>query len=122
MPSSAAAFGYFPDTRKLDEVLLRGHFSRALAIETPLKAAYIEGRECRIQWNPAIPLPTGVFFFEGIDEGSMVVQVGGGSPPGGAEIVDVEALTEDHPLASAWSLAEEKIGRASSRETELHLV
>lgn len=107
LPSSAASFGYFPDVRKLDDVLHRGDFTRALAIESPMKSAYAEGRECRIQWNPDVQLPVGVYFFEGIDEGPMVVQVGGGTSPGGAEVVELGALAEDHPLAAAWSLAEE---------------
>ena len=107
MSSSGGSFGYFPDTRKLDDVLRRGQFTRALAIESPLKAAYAHGRECKIQWKPEVQLPVGIYFFEGIDEGSLVMQVGGGNPPGGAEVVDLDALAENHPLASAWSLAEE---------------
>ena len=88
MSSSGGSFGYFPDTRKLDDVLRRGQFTRALAIESPLKAAYAHGRECKIQWKPEVQLPVGIYFFEGIDEGSLVMQVGGGNPPGGAEVVD----------------------------------
>lgn len=72
-----------------------------------MKSAYAEERECRIQWKPDVQLPVGVYFFEGIDEGPMVVQVGGGTPPGGSQVVELDALTEDHPLAAAWSLAEE---------------
>ena len=77
-----------------------------LAIESPVKAAYGRVRDCRILWDPKVQLPVGVYFFEGIDEGPMVVHVGAGAPPGGAAVVELGSLTEDDQLMSAWSVAE----------------
>ena len=102
-----AEFGYLPDPQKLDDVLPRGSFVRALAVEMPVKAAYGQVAEFRVEWNPDVELPAGVYWFEGVEDGSLVVQVGGGGVPGGSIALDLESLTEDHPLASAWNLAED---------------
>jgi len=74
LSSSGASFGYFPDTRKLDDVLRRGNFTRALAIESPLKAAYAHGRECKIHWKPEVQLPVGIYFFDTVPGGAGVAK------------------------------------------------
>lgn len=107
MPSSTSAFGYFPDTRKLDEILDRSEFIRLLAIKSPVKGVYDRVEECRILLEPTVQMPGGVYFFEGIDEGPMVVLLGGGAAPGGAAVTELGALTEDDPLMAAWGLAEQ---------------
>jgi superfamily II DNA or RNA helicase len=108
-PSSdpAPSFGYLPNVRELNRVLNRGRFARSLAIDTPIKMTYGVVDECRILWQPPVELPRGVYWFEDIDEGAIVVQVGGGAPPGGATITPLSELTNDHPLLAAWSRVEE---------------
>jgi superfamily II DNA or RNA helicase len=107
MPDSGHSFGYLPDARKSDDVLSRRSFRRALSIDTPVKDAVGRVPECRILWNPRVELPSGVYWFEGLDDGALVVQIGGGGPPSGGMNVELGALTEEHPLAAAWRWAEE---------------
>ena len=104
---SAPSFGYLPDLQDVERVLERAEFVRALALDVPVKAAFGRVAECRILWDPEVDLPSGVYWFEGIDEGSMVMQVGGGGPPGGAVITALQDLTQEDPLMVAWSWAEQ---------------
>jgi superfamily II DNA or RNA helicase len=103
----APTFGYLPNVRQLDLVLNRGRFARSLAIDTPVKTAFGAVDECRILWHPPVELPNGVYWFEGIDEGAIVAQVGGGAPPGGATITPLDEVRDDHLLMAAWSRVEE---------------
>jgi superfamily II DNA or RNA helicase len=91
----------------LDAALGRGEFARALSVDVPVRLAFGRADECKVLWQPEVNLPGGVYWFEGIEEGSLVVQVGGGAPPGGAVVTELTDLTEDHPLMAAWSLAEQ---------------
>jgi hypothetical protein len=111
---SAPSFGYLPHVRELSGVLNRRRFARSLAIDMPVKMSYGAVDECRIVWQPPVELPGGVYWFEDIDEGAIVVQVGGGAPPGGATITPLGELTEDHPLMAAWSRVEELWAQAAA--------
>jgi superfamily II DNA or RNA helicase len=108
-PSSdpAPSFGYLPNVRELTGLLNGRRFVRSLAIDMPVKITYGAVDECRILWQPPVELPRGVYWFEAIDEGAIVVHVGGGAPPGGATITPLGELTDDHPLLAAWSRVEE---------------
>ena len=104
---AAPSFGYLPDTAALGTALARGKFARALSIDVPVKVTFGRVDECKVLWQPEVELPGGVYWFEGIDEGSFVVHVGGGAPPSGAAITAVSDLTQDDPLMFAWSWAEQ---------------
>jgi superfamily II DNA or RNA helicase len=111
---SAPSFGYLPNVRELSGVLSGRRFARGLAIDMPVKMTYGMVDECRIVWQPPVELPGGVYWFEDIDEGAIVVQVGGGAPPGGATITPLGELTDDHPLMAAWSRVEELWAQAAA--------
>src|SRR6516165_4503767 len=77
-------FGYLPDAAEaLESTLERGAFARALAVDVPVKAVFGGIESCRILWQPEVELPAGLYWFEGVEAGSLVVHVGGGEPPGG---------------------------------------
>src|SRR5262245_49653651 len=97
------SFGYLPDLAAVESALERGSFARALAVDVPVKAIFGGAEDCRILWQPEVELPAGVYWFQGVDDGSMVFQVGGGEPPGAARITALDDLTQDDPLGAAWS-------------------
>jgi superfamily II DNA or RNA helicase len=101
----------------VETALHRGQFARALSVKLPVTLTFGRSRECRILWQPEVSLPRGVFWFEGIPEGSLIVQVGGDEPPGGAVITELTDLTEDSPLMAALSLAEQLWSVAASVPT-----
>jgi superfamily II DNA or RNA helicase len=100
-------FGYHPDCERLDVALGRGPFARALVVTAPVRALAGQVSECRIIWDPGVELPEGVYWFQGLDEGSIILQVAGGSLPGDAMVVPLGNLDDGHPLAGAWGWAEE---------------
>ena len=100
-------FGYYPDPERLDVALGRGSFVRALVVAAPVRALAGQVRECRIIWNPSVELPEGVYWFQGVDEGSIILQVASGSFPGDAMVVPLSGIGDDHPLADTWGWAEE---------------
>jgi superfamily II DNA or RNA helicase len=100
-------FGYYPDPERLDVALGRGSFVRALVVAAPVRALAGQVRECRIIWNPSVELPEGLYWFQGVDEGSIILQVASGSFPGDAMVVPLSGIGDDHPLADAWGWAEE---------------
>ena len=102
-----STFGYYPDPEQLDVALGHGSFVRALVVAAPLGALAGQVRECRIIWNPGVELPEGVYWFQGVDEGSIILQVVNGSPPGDAMVVPLGDVGDGHPLADAWRWAEE---------------
>jgi superfamily II DNA or RNA helicase len=106
-PDRFPTFGYYPDPERLDVALERGSFVRALVVGTPIRALTGQVDECRIVWDPGIELPEGVYWFQGIDEGSIILQVASGSLPEGAMIVSLGDVGDGHPLANAWRWAEE---------------
>ena len=100
-------FGYYPDPERLDVALGRGLFVRALVVAAPVGALAGQVRECRVIWDPDFELPEGVYWFQGVDEGSVILQVVSGSPPGDAMIVPLADVGDGDPLAGAWRWAEE---------------
>jgi superfamily II DNA or RNA helicase len=100
-------FGYYPDPSRLDIALRRGSFARAVVVATPVGVLAGKVGACRITWTTDAELPEGVYWFEGVADGAIVLQVEGGAPPGGATVVPLEDLEDGHPLAVAWGWAEE---------------
>ena len=100
-------FGYYPDPERLDVALGRGTFVRALVVAAPVRALAGQVRECRIIWDPGVELPEGVYWFQGVDEGSIIFQVVSGSPAGDAMVVPLADVGDGDPLAGAWGWAEE---------------
>jgi superfamily II DNA or RNA helicase len=105
-------FGYHPDPERLDAALQRGSFVRALVVDATVRTLAGQVRECRIIRDPAVELPEGVYWFQGVDE-AIILQVGVGMPPGDATVVPLDRLADDHPLANAWRWAEELWEKAS---------
>ncbi|MBU2667411.1 DEAD/DEAH box helicase [Actinoplanes bogorensis] len=100
-------FGYFPDYEQYAVALGRGRFARALVLETAVRTLADHVTECRVLWNPEVELPEGVYWFQGVDDGPLILQVGAGALPGGAMVESPYGLDEDHPLLAAWGWAEE---------------
>ena len=76
-------FGYFPDSVRIDTALEYGPFTRALVIDMPVRSLIDHVSECRVLWQPDVELPEGIYWFHGVDGGSLLMQVATGAPPGG---------------------------------------
>jgi hypothetical protein len=101
-------FGYHPDPERLDAALNLGSFERALVVGAPVQSLATRVRTCKVIGDPGVELPEGVYWFQEVDEGSLILQVmGAGSPPGDATVVSLDALEHDHPLVNAWGWAED---------------
>jgi superfamily II DNA or RNA helicase len=109
---AASSFGYYPDVERLDVVLERASFSRALVLDFPVRNLVERVAECRVLWQPDVALPEGIYWFEGI-ENPMILQVAVGAPPGDATVTAFEDLGHNHPLTDAWAWAEELWTRGS---------
>ncbi|WP_432049913.1 DEAD/DEAH box helicase [Verrucosispora sp. NA02020] len=117
-----ATFGYFPDYERVDVALTYGRFSRALVLDTPVRSLVDEVSECRVLWHPEVELPEGVYWFQGIDDGSLILQVAAGALPGGGMVEPAYGLDADHPLLAAWAWAEELWCKASTVPAALFAV
>jgi len=100
-------FGYFPDHERIDVALDRGRFARALVLDTSVRSLVEQVGECRVLWQPNVELPEGIYWFQGVDDGPIILQVAVGAPPGGAMVESPHGLDTDHPLVAAWAWAEE---------------
>jgi len=109
-----ATFGYFPDYERIDVALDRGRFARALVLDTPVRSLVDQVSECRVLWQPEAELPEGVYWFQGVDGGSIIMQVAAGALPGGAMVESPQELDAEHPLLAAWGWAEELWQRAAT--------
>ncbi|BBY28093.1 DEAD/DEAH box helicase [Mycolicibacterium sediminis] len=105
--------GYLPDASALQSTLERGRFVRALAVDAPIRSTLGSIDKCRVLWQPEVELPPGIYWFEDVDEGSIIVLIGGGAPPGGAVITSTDDLDRETALKAAsdwveefWSVAE----------------
>ena len=105
-------FGYHPDAERLDVALERGSFARALVVGGSVSALAQQVGDCRILPESEVELPEGVYWFQGVAEGSIIMQVAIGDAPSGAAVVPLDDLPEDHPLADAWSWAEDLWAKA----------
>lgn len=101
------SFGYHPDKDQIEAALARGMFQRALVLDMAVRALADRVAETRVLWNPDVDLPEGLYWFQGVDGGDLILQVGGGAFPGDAMLVDLGDLTDDHVLVAAWSWAED---------------
>lgn len=106
-------FGYHPDPEDLDVALRRGEFSRALVVDGSISTLADSVKECRLILDPDVELPEGVYWFQGTDEGSLILQVAIGAVPGDAAEAALDDVEDGHPLASAWSWAEALWEKAS---------
>lgn len=100
-------FGYHPDFESLDAAFSRGSFVRALVLDTPVRTLADRVESCRVLWSPDVELPEGLYWFQGLDDGDLLLQVGGGAFPGDAMVTSLEELVDEHPLVAAWNWAEE---------------
>ncbi|MGA5305860.1 DEAD/DEAH box helicase [Nucisporomicrobium flavum] len=115
-------FGYFPDFERIDLALDRGRFLRALVLDTPVRSLADQVSECRVLWHPDVELPEGVYWFQGVDEGPIILQVAAGALPGGAMVESAYGLDEEHPLLAAWGWAEELWQQAAAVPAPLFAV
>jgi Superfamily II DNA/RNA helicases, SNF2 family len=105
-------FGYFPDPDQVEEVLDRAEFMRAVVLDATIRVLADRVKECRIVRSPEYSLsegallPEGIYWFEGIERGSLILQVGIGGPPGPATIVPVDSLGDGHQLGEVLQWAE----------------
>lgn len=107
-------FGYFPDHERIGVALSRGRFERALVLDMPVRSLVEQVRECRVLWQPEVELPEGVYWFQGVDDGAIILQVAVGAAPGGAMVESPYDLDPDHPLLAAWGWAEELWHKAAT--------
>ncbi|HEY8534572.1 MAG TPA: helicase-related protein [Micromonospora sp.] len=106
-------FGYFPDSVRIDTALEYGPFTRALVIDMPVRSLIDHVSECWVLWQPDVELPEGIYWFHGVDGGSLLMQVATGAPPGGAMVESPDDLDAEHPLRAALAWAEELWHRAT---------
>ncbi|WP_436679695.1 DEAD/DEAH box helicase [Micromonospora sp. URMC 105] len=107
-------FGYFPDYERTDVALDRGRFARALVLDAPVRSLADQVGECRVLWHPEVELPEGVYWFQGVDDGPIILQVAAaGALPGGAMVESPYGLDAEHPLLAAWGWVEELWHRAA---------
>lgn len=102
----AQSFGYHPDPEQLNVALDRSEFARALVLDGPVRALASHVRECRVLGQPDVELPEGLYWFQGVDGGALVLQVALGAPPGDATVTPLDQLSDDHPLMAAFAWAE----------------
>lgn len=102
----AQSFGYHPDPEQLSVALDRGEFTRALVLDGPVRALASHVGECRVLGQPDVELPEGLYWFQGVDGGALILQVALGAPPGDATVALLNQLNEDHPLMAAFAWAE----------------
>jgi len=103
--ASKPAFGYLPDPQRLEVPLERSTFVRALVLDLPVRTLADRVGTVRVLRGSDVALPNGVYWFEGINE-PLLLQVGGGAPPGDASIAAVDGIAQEHPLTAAWGWAE----------------
>lgn len=115
-------FGYFPNHERIEVALAHGRFSRALILDTPVRSLADEVDECRILWRPDVELPEGIYWFQGVVEGPIILQVGAGALPGGAMIESPYGLDAEHPLLAAWAWAEDLWQKAAAVPAPLFAV
>lgn len=100
-----STFGYHPIADDVHAVLPRARFVRALVLDEAVVDLVDHVDDCRSLWGADVELPSGIYWFGGIDE-PLLMQVGAGAPPGAATSVDIDDLADDHPLANAYGWAE----------------
>ncbi|OBJ70985.1 helicase-related protein [Mycobacterium sp. 1274756.6] len=106
VPEGSPSFGYHPDPEQPNVAFDRGEFPRALVLDGPVRELASLAGECRVLGQPEIDLPEGLYWFEGIDGGALVMQVAHGALPGDATVTPLDQLTDDHPLMAAYGWAE----------------
>ncbi|MEO6794218.1 MAG: hypothetical protein ABI253_03905 [Mycobacterium sp.] len=102
----AQSFGYHPDPEQLSVALDCGDFARALILDGPVRALASRVKECRVLGRPDVELPEGLYWFQGVDGGALILQVALGAPPGDATVAPLDQLSDDHPLMAAFAWAE----------------
>ncbi|MEU7887782.1 helicase-related protein [Microbispora bryophytorum] len=115
-------FGYFPDHERIDVALDRGRFTRALVLDSPVRSLANQVSECRVLWRPDVELPEGVYWFQGVEDGPIILQVAAGALPGGAMVESPYGLDVEDPLFAAWGWAEELWHKAATVPVPLFAV
>ena len=102
-----AVFGYLPSAERLEQVASRsdGH-ARAIVVGAVVSDIFIAGGACRIAAGDTVALPEGLYWFEGIDGGALLMHVEKGEPPGASRVAPLVDLEDDDPLMAAWQWAE----------------
>ncbi|BBX24043.1 hypothetical protein MTER_34540 [Mycolicibacter terrae] len=107
MTSNPPSFGYRPDPERVDVIDGLGAFPRVLVVDGPVRELVTQAVECRALAVPPIELPEGLYWFQGVDGGGLLLQVARGVTPGDAMIVPLDRLNDDHPLMAAYGWAEQ---------------
>lgn len=102
-----ATFGYHPDPTGFHIAIERGAFVRSLTLDQPVRDIADRVSRCRNLWHTETPLPEGLYWFQGVEEGDLILQVGAGALPADSIVVAVDDLAEDHALYVAWNAAED---------------
>ena len=99
-------FGYHPISTELDVALSRSTFQRALVIDDEIKELYDAVGEVRYSSDSEVALPSGIYWFAGIDS-PLLMQIPLG-PTGSSTEAAAEDITEldGHPLGQAFGWAE----------------
>jgi superfamily II DNA or RNA helicase len=106
----ALTFGYHPIVEELEVALRRGAFERAVVAGETVTTLADDVNLVRITEESV--LPTGIYWFLGI-ESPLLLQVGtGGRPSSAAEASFDPAELDQHPLLDAYSWAEQLWGEA----------
>lgn len=106
-------FGYHPISIDLDVVLSRLTFQRALVIDDEIKELYEAVEEVRHASETEAALPSGLYWFTGIDSPLLMqVSLGPSGPSSEQEARYISEL-ENHPLGQAFGWAEHFWQRAA---------
>ncbi|GAA3709776.1 hypothetical protein GCM10022238_25960 [Gordonia hankookensis] len=82
---------------------------RAVIVGGQVDDLYADGRECRYLTNTEVVLPEGLYWFEAVDGGGLVMQIaaGVGGPAASSRVTPVDQLDDDDPLVAGWEWAEQ---------------
>lgn len=122
--TDGATFGYCPDYERVDVALNRGRFTRALVLDTPVRSLVDQVNLCRLLWQPEVKLPTGIYWFQGVDgdDGPIILQAATDVSAGGWMEESPYGLEPEHPLLAAWAWAEELWHKAVTVPAPLFMV
>lgn len=102
---SEPTFGYHPIPSEIDVVLDRASFDRAVVLAISVQRLAVDVPECRFLLSE-VELPEGIYWFQGIADGDLILQIGQGAPSADAVTVQIDQIDDSHDLAEAYRWAE----------------
>lgn len=102
---SELTFGYHPIPSELDAVLGRGLFDRAVVVTMSIQRLAADVSDCRFLFAET-ELPEGIYWFQGIEAGDLILQIGQGAPSADAVIATIDQIDDSHDLAAPYRWAE----------------